>query len=290
MIFLKVLGFLLSGILVWTVPPSFGTEFEPKDQANLKLQFSVLSDVHMQSFEYSGFQELARGLRGLGRAKVKQDALVFVGDNTMNGQAFVEYLMFYGILSHYSKVSRANTLVAMGNHDYADASTVRGAIDRHNFFLQSYNGAKNEQAYYSREINGYTFIVLGGDDEEDEYKLSAAQAAWLGGAMAAAVPGKPVFVFCHYSLHDSDANDAAILVVLEQYPNVFLFNGHWHTPLDARDENGITKVNLPALHGRHSDGKGKGEGVQVEVYADRVLLRCRNYVTGEWLGEFEIFI
>jgi len=289
MIFLKIIGFLLSAILVWTVPPSFGASFEPKDPQNLKLQFSVLSDVHMQSFEYTGFQELAMGLRGIGRAKVKQDALVFVGDNTMNGQIF-EDLMFFGILSHYNPVKNTNTLVAMGNHDYMTASSVRKSIDRNNFFLQSYTCAKNEEAYYSQVINGYTFVILAGDDAEDEYTLSAAQAAWLGDTMAAAASGKPVFVFCHYSLSSYDANDAAILAVLEQYPNVFLFNGHWHTPLDAWDANGVTKVNLPALHGRHSDGKGMGEGTQVEVYADKVLLRCRNYVTGVWVGEFEVVL
>jgi len=291
MIFLKILGFLLSAILVWTVQCPAGDAIEPKDAQNLKLQVSVLSDVHMQSFEYTGFQELARGLRGLGHAEAKQDALVFVGDNTMNGQSF-EHLMFYGILSHYSPVKRANTLVAMGNHDYAAAATVNAAIDRNNFFLRSYNGAQNDKAYYSREIKGCTFVILAGDDPEDEYTLSAAQAAWLGDTMAAAAPGKPVFVFCHYSLSGYDANDAAILAVLEQYPNVFLFNGHWHTPLSVWDAGGVTKVNLPALHGRHSDGQGMGEGVQLEVYENKVLLRGRNYVTGEWLdgAEYEIIL
>jgi len=286
-IFLKIVGFFLSAILVWSVPASSGAAIEPKDQANLKLQASLLSDVHMQSFEYSGYQELAKGLRGIANSKARQDALVFVGDNTMNGQGF-EYLMFYGLLSHYNPVGAKNTLVAMGNHDYAASSTVQKAIDRHNFFLRSYNGAANDKAYYSQVINGYTFLVLGGDDAQDEYTFTAAQAAWLGGAMAAAAPGKPVFVFCHYSLYKSDANDAALLAVLEQYPNVFLFNGHWHTPLDARDDNGITRVNLPALHGRHSDGRGVGEGVQLEVYGDRVILRGRNYMTGEWGEAFEI--
>jgi len=289
MIFLKIIGLLLSAILVWTVQCPAGEPIEPDDAQNLKLQASLLADVHMQSFEYTGFQELAWGLRGIGNSTVKQDALVFVGDNTMNGQNF-EHLMFYGILSHYSPVKRANTLVAMGNHDYAAAATVNAAIDRNNFFLRSWNGAVNDKAYYSKVINGYTFVILAGDDPENEYTLTAAQAAWLAETMAAAATGKPVFVFCHYDLSWYDANDAAILAVLEQYPNVFLFNGHWHTGLDADTDGNITWVNLPALHGRHSDGRGMGEGTQMEVYTDRVLLRCRNYVTGEWLEgvDFEI--
>jgi len=280
-IFLKIIGFLLSAILVWTVQSPSGAAIEPKDQANLKLQVSILSDVHMQSFEYSGYQELAKGLRGIGNSKVKQDALVFVGDNTMNGQIF-EYMMFYGILSHYSPVSAKNTLVVTGNHDYMAASTAQKAIDRHNFFLQSYTGASSGKDYYSQVVNGYTFITLGGE-KQDNSVISDAQRAWLGETLAAAAPGQPIFVFMHYNI-----NNTAALSLLAQYPNVFLFNGHWHTPLEVWPEAGVTKVNLPSLHGRHADGLGVGSGVQMEVYADKVLLRGRNYITGEWDEEFQV--
>ena len=288
MIFLKIAGFLLSIILIWTVQAPAGVTIAPREEQSLLLQASILSDVHMQSFEYSGFQELSKTLLDIGASKVPQDALVFVGDNTMNGQSF-EYLMFYGLLSRYSKVDAKNTLVAMGNHDYAAPASVQAAIDRHNFFLRSYNGALNEQAYYSREINGCTFVVLAGDDPKSEYTLTAAQAAWLSETMAAAAPGKPVFVFCHYSLSSYDAGDAAILAVLAQYANVFLFNGHWHSPLSVWPSDGLTKVNLQGLHS-HVSEEYAGEGVQLEVYADRVLLRGRNYMTGEWLEEFEVLL
>jgi len=275
MLFLKAIGFLLSVILVWTVPPQPGkTTFAPKDEAGLKLQASLIADAHMQSFEYSGFRELSKSLRDIGASKVKQDALVFVGDNTMNGQTF-EYLMFYGILSHYNKVCAKNTLVTMGNHETFAPATMQASIARHNFFLQSYNGTKNGKAYYSKVINGCTFIVLGEDIED-------AQVAWLADTMAAAGAGKPVFVFKHEPLYST-----AALTVLKQYPNVFLFNGHWHTPLDTWDDGGVTRVNLPGLHS-HESGAYAGEGVQLEVYANKVLLRERNYMTGAWGGEIEI--
>ena len=273
MLFLKVIGFILSILLVWTVPPQLGkTTFEPEDEAGLKLQASVVSDVHMQSFEYTGFQELSKTLRDIAASKVKQDALVFVGDNTMNGQSF-EYLMFYGILSHYNKVSARNTLVTMGNHEFFAPASDQAAIDRHNFFLQSYNGTKNDTAYYSQKIKGYTFIILGEDDTDE-------QAAWLDDTMAAAEAGKPVFVFAHEPFYDTAA--------LEGFPDVFLFNGHWHTPLDVWDDGGITRVNLPGLHS-HEGGEYAGEGVQLEVYADKVVFRGRNYMKGEWLGEDDVY-
>jgi len=282
-IFLKLIGFLLSTVLVWSVPPQSGTTIEAANQAGLKLQVSIISDAHMQSFDYPTYQELAKALRDVGVSKAKQDALVFVGDNTMNGKPF-EYIMFYGILSHYNKVSPKNTLVAMGNHDLSlknyDAAD---SIARHNFFLRSYNGMANDKTYYSQKINGYTFVLLGGEGPGDT-TITQAQVDWLSRTMAAADRGKPVFVFVHQPI-----NTASVLAVLEQYPNVLLFNGHLHTPLNIRSVNGITRINLEGLHS-HKDRALAGEGLQMEVYADKVLLRGRNYMNGKWLSnaEYEI--
>jgi len=166
----------------------------------------------------------------------------------------------------------------MGNHDFdlafwGEAAAVR----RHNFFLRSYNRTNNGKPYYSRVINGCTFIILG--EEVPNGAFSAAQLAWLDGVLSAA-GGKPAFVFWHYSL----GWGSPIQEVLERYPNVFFFNGHWHTPLSLYEENGVNYVNLPGLHSHVSD-EYHGEGCQVEVYKDRVLLRGRNYIRGEWLDK-----
>ena len=279
-LFLKFVGFVLSLLLAGTAPAA-ATTITPKDEAGLKLQVSLLSDVHMQSFEITGFQELTKALMDINASKVKQDALVFNGDNTMNGQAF-EYLMFYGLLSRYNPVKPIDTLVATGNHDYMTGLTAQAAIDRHNFFLKSYAGESSGKDYYSRVVNGYTFVMLGGERENNSV-ISDAQRAWLAETLAAAAPGRPIFVFMHYNI-----NNAATLELLTR-SNVFLFNGHWHTPLDVKSESGVTKVNLPALHS-HEDLKYSGEGVQMEVYADRVLFRARNYFSGEWGREVEVLL
>lgn len=276
-VFLRVLGFLMSVIMVWTVPPSSEKTIAPLDKDSVKLQCALVSDVHMQSFEYSQYRELAKAMRDIARAEQKQDALVFVGDNTMNGQIY-EHLMFYGLLSHYNKAK--NTLVAMGNHDTADFSppTYEAGIARHNFFLRAYTGVNTDKDYYSQTINGYTFIILGESDVTPEI------LSWLDAEMSAAGQGKPIFIFKHTPLYGSSKARA----VLEQYDNVFVFNGHWHTPLALDTRNGVRYVNLPALHGDHSSGEGKGSGCQMEVYEDRVVLRGRNYIEGKWMDGKEI--
>lgn len=291
-IFLRFLGFLLSSILMWTVPPQLQTTIVPVDEANLRLQFSVLSDVHMESAEYYRFQGLAQSLRDIAGSKKAQDALVLLGDNTMNGQPS-EYILLYGLLAHYNRA--AQTLVAVGNHDLnRTAYSLDEATDRHTFFLRSYTGIHTEKPYYSKEIGGYTFIVLGdeGPQADGSATLSAAQLDWLDQTLAAAAQaGKPIFVFDHQPLNHTfpaygwggvGKQSEALRLILQKYKNILCFSGHLHTPvknLSLYTWGGVTYVNLPTLLSKEPHGVG----YQVEVYDAQVLLRARNYITGEWL-------
>jgi len=95
---IRVVGLVLSAVLLCSVPASAGVTIEAQEPESLVLQASVFADVHMQSFEISGYRELTGALKDIAGSAKKQDALVFVGDNTMNGQ-ITEYYMFYGLLS-----------------------------------------------------------------------------------------------------------------------------------------------------------------------------------------------
>ena len=295
-IFLKVLGLLLSVVLMFTGASYSEAVIEAEDPASVKLQFSVLSDVHMETYELSRFEGFAATLQNIGAAKAKQDALVLLGDNTMNGQV-TEYLMLYSLLSKYNPVSASNTLLAMGNHDINISSkNPAKAIDRHNFFLASYNGTANDKPYYSQEINGYTFIVLGDEDPHEDCSatISAEQITWLADTLGNAPAGKPVFIFLHQILAHVVSEfggwgtvgeqSEALRAIIEQYPNVFVFNGHAHTPQKVIQNGGVTYVNLPTL----LSGSHTGIGFQVEAYENNVLLRVRDYIAGEWLTPYDI--
>ena len=295
-IFLKILGFLLSVVLMFSSTAYSDQAIEAEDPASVKLQFSVLSDVHMETYELSRFEGFAATLQNIGAAKAKQDALVLLGDNTMNGQV-TEYLMLYSLLSKYNPVSASNTLLAMGNHDINISSkNPAKAIDRHNFFLASYNGTANDKPYYSQEINGYTFIVLGDEDPHEDCSatISAEQITWLADTLGNAPAGKPVFIFLHQVLahvvsefggQDTvGAQSEDIRAMIEQCPNVFVFNGHLHAPQKIAQSGGVTYVNLPSL----SKSDVPGIGFQVEAYESKVILRARNYLAGEWLTEYDI--
>lgn len=276
-VFLRVAGFFMSIVLLFVVPPQKGTTIEAADESNLKLQFTVLSDVHvgllhMVQNNGTGFAKTLRDIKG---SKRPQDALVFVGDNTALGWG-IDYCGFYGFLSHYKPAPAENTLVAMGNHDID-----MGTHKRHNFFYQSYTGTAIDKPCYSKAVGGYTFIVLNDEkkswDPDDQllFEVGQAQLNWLDQTLSAAPAGKPVFVVFHYRMND------AMRAVVEQYPNVFVFNGHYHAPPDVQTTNGVHYVNVPAIS--QVDKERPGPGFQVEIYEDEVLLRARDYAGGEWL-------
>jgi hypothetical protein len=283
-ILLRIIGLIMSAIMVWTVPPSRAVTIEAKDPDNLKLQVSVFADIHMQSFTHQNYYQLTRALRDIGNSRQQQDALVLLGDNTMNGQVF-EYFMLYSLLARYNRAR--NTVVVMGNHDLnLRAMSAGTAIDRHNFFLRSYNRVNNDKAYYSQVINGYTFIVIAAEGPDDEREISDAQIAWVAETLVKTPAGRPVFVFAHQNI-DWFSRGAALRNMFERYSNVFVFNGHWHTPLSQRPQNGVNYVNVPGLHS-HVSYDYAGEGLQIEVYENEVVLRGRNYMTGEWLEEIVV--
>jgi len=266
-----------------------GEEIQPADEDNLKLNFSVLADAHIESYTFWRFQDLRRGLLDINRAEAGSDALVLLGDNTMNGQ-FTEYTQLYSILTRWN--TSKNTLAAMGNHDVNPSkNTIDEAVARHNRFFNGYTGAKNDKPYYAREINGYTFIVLGSEDEHGGVEdgtyawFSPEQIAWLDAELAkAAEPGKPIFVFNHQPLLEEHwewgtaVPGEEAFEVLKKYDHVIYFNGHTHQPASMLTEEGVTFINTPHFS---NEGAG-GPGFYVEVYETRVLVRERAFANGAW--------
>ncbi|MDR0531278.1 MAG: metallophosphoesterase [Oscillospiraceae bacterium] len=281
-LFLRFVGFLLSTLLVWTVRP--GAAVAP--EANQKLRFSVMSDVHMETYTFARFQGFAQALANTGRGKTRQDALVLLGDNTMNGQV-TEYWNLYGLLSRYNGAK--TTLVAVGNHDLNHKESNAA---RHKNFLRAYSGIQSKKIWYSKEINGYRFVVLGDEapQEDTTATLGQDQLRFLDGELKAA-GGNPVFVFMHQPINGMfgdwsgvGAQSAQLQAILETYPNVFYFSGHLHTPADQitiRQNNSVTYIDVPSLLSEDITGVG----YQVEVYDSRVVLRARDYINGAWWGD-----
>ena len=271
--------------------------YDVKDPENVKLNFTVISDTHIEGNNFNRYKVFERSLKDVKKNKSGNDAVVFLGDNTMNGQ-FVESLLFYGTAA--TILRGENVLPALGNHDIGNGEGDYDKLQKRYFnFANAYFTDGISTPYYYKVIDGYYFIVLGMESHEVyDFYLSDAQYEWLEDVLEkAAESGKPAFVFCHYSPayaidengHDTDRlND--IFTEYNKTNDIFYFYGHTHMPMllywSFRDY-GYPLVNLPRiteLYGAedHEIGEDSGDGVEVEVYGNEVIIRARNFYTGQW--------
>ena len=177
--------------------------------------------------------------------------------------------------------------------------------------------------YYDTYINGIHFIVLGSeealvaDTSEDGYVsddayISEEQFAWLEEKLAeTAGADMPIFVFLHQPMADtvagtiggkdgqgwnglSDEQDAELRGILFQYPQVIMFNGHTHWHLESDNEMYDGEEDEPTIFNTASVGYlwtdvptesyvDGSQGLYVETYADKVIVRGRDFVSGKWI-------
>lgn len=301
-IFYKIIATILAFFVYF--PMGNIAEYSPKSE-DPELVFSVLSDVHMEGNNMERFSLLGKGIRDINSA-TRNDALVFLGDNTMNGQN-IEHTFFYGLLDRHNHIE--NVLVTSGNHDLCPSEQNSGDYNTQaNQFISFYNtfiGENIEKAYYSREINGYKFIVLASESDAGvQQYISAEQLAWLENELKSAESmSKPVFVFNHYPLnhtwpfvwtegHIGLESEALHLLMRKSSNQIIYFSGHLHMGLYNNEvsyinEDNITYISVPAFGADNNVGNAdiqdKGMGLYVEVCEDEILVRMRNYAEHKWM-------
>lgn len=297
---------LFSAILALFIyfPSGQIASYAPLDKDNLKINFTVISDGHMEGNESQKHKNYGEGFRDMASAEVVSRALVMVGDNTMNGQLF-ESGMLYGLMNRYNKIE--NVLMAVGNHEICGSNYNKTNynvlknrfINYNNTFLDH----KIENLYHSQVIDGYHFIVLASDrDEGVRQYLSPEQLTWLDGELkSAAESGNPVFIFSHWPLNDvfpdvwqaghvGEQSDE-LKSLLTKYDNrVFFFSGHLHMGIfengyGIKEDGKITYLNVPSFGSDNTNGgelQDTGLGFQVEVYESELVVRVRDFVDHEW--------
>lgn len=276
--------------------------YEPLDRDNLKLNFTVISDGHIEGNNSQRHKNYGEAFCDMAAAEEISKALVMVGDNTMNGQG-IEETMLYGLMNKYNKIE--NVLMAVGNHEVCRDDTDFEKLEKR--FIK-YNNAflehKIDKLYHSQVIDGYHFIILATDRNSGVEKyISDEQFEWLDNELkTAAESGNPVFVFNHWPMNDTFSEvwpeghvgeqSERLYQFLTKYDNrVFLFTGHLHMGIFENDygikEDGkITYINVPSFGSENDDGdadvQDTGMGLQVEVYDTQLIVRIRNFVTHQW--------
>lgn len=284
-------------------------KFEAKDPDEVRLNFAAISDVHMKK-DLVRYIKFGMGLSDMACSMTDIDALITAGDTTEHGEE-EHFEKLYGILGRVKFTD--NYIIASGNHDtWSDSGFEKS---RENFVgaYNAFTGSGIDKLYYSKEVKGYTFAVLGTEENIGvEASISQTQLDWLDTTLAAATSdGKPAFVVCHQPLKDTHGlpevwgessvgnQSVGLKAIMKKYDNVFYITGHLHNGLNNSEDGPETydsvesdgtlhMINLPCFMYNVSRGsKLSGSGLQFEVYDDCVVVRARNYLSSLWLSEFE---
>lgn len=285
-VILTVLAIIYLPISV-LIPPTDG--YEAKNPDELKTSFSVVSDIHIEGNKYPTFEKYADILKSVRNSK-DNDTLVFLGDNTMNGQN-IESIFFYSALNFARPAD--NLIIAPGNHDYGNGNGGYEELEERFIRYANYAGCDIDDNYYYKVIDGYYFIVLSTEsDTVNGIDISDEQLEWLRDVLDEATKeNKPVFIFTHHPAdYIENGNADRITSIVDDYENTFIFSGHTHWPISGHsvtDMNGITAVNLPRATEDYEGEYGSGIGAVVEVYENEVLIRFRDFDDYKWIEGYE---
>lgn len=267
-----------------------------EDSENVKMSFVAVADTHTLADSFSG-NYLKHIFDDAENSEETFNAIVVAGDLTELGLA-CEYEHFFAPFETQSVFE--NVLLTTGNHDVrfnykANTELIMSKVEQ-------YNGIEiGDKSYYSYEINGYKFIVMGTEAQvfEKAY-ISDTQLAWLDSELDEAnAAGLPAFVICHQPLQnthglpevwktgDLGEQSDEVRAILEAHKNVFYICGHLHDGIYEKSmevlnaENNVWSLNLPTYKKSNDYGvSDNGTGYYCEVYSDRVVFTARNFKQG----------
>lgn len=270
-----------------------------------EITFSVISDLHIGAQKDIYSTHLENALIDLNEANPNAAALCIVGDITESGKDD----QYNHVKSILNTVQNQPIHMVLGNHDVRWQSG--GYLEASERFKEQIGLS---EVYYDQWIGGYHFIFLStSDDLKDAATLSQEQLEWLKHQLKATSDTDPVFIFLHQSLVETSAGsyevdgynqsypdgvveDEALRSILEQHPKVLFFTGHTHIVVDhpktVYEINGVHYINTGSVgYTLASEGYGVDNGSQglcVEVYKDKIVIKGRDFVKKMWCQRWEI--
>lgn len=280
-------------------------------QGEKLITLDLVSDTHIGSG--NAYTYVSSCFSTINAEKDEIDGVIVSGDLTQSGFES-EMTQAYSIIRSYTG---ENLITANGNHDYGRglrSGEMRPiAIKQRNEFM----GIDTQKDYYSTEINGYKFVIMGSEGNKpnsayiSDEQLSFVEAEVSEGAQG----GRPVFVICHWPMRNThgeriswpiipggaldSSTTKKLQNILSRFDNVFYISGHLHAGLNGRltrrlfgaccveQHNGITCINVPSLgKGNHLGLSSKGTGMRLTVYGDKAVIEGRDFYNGEWLDNY----
>jgi Icc protein len=294
-----------------------------------KLSFDVISDIHLRAgfddagnpyYDHVAENKFQAALQDLHSINPNTNALVIDGDLTVTGVQ-TDYDSMNKVLNETPHPK--NTLFAIGNHEFYHAF-----YDKNGYYNPSAfpNGETEQTAiarylkntgmpslYYDKVEKGYHFIVLGSEKSRisnpnyyDDAVLSDTQLQWLDNELKHTPRNKPAFVFLHQPIPNTVAgnpgsdivNSDKLVNILNKYPQVIFFSGHshwtlknqpgtmWHGKFTAFNDSCVRDPWDPTTHSLVGDS----EGLYVQVYMDKVVVKGRDFTNKEWIDQYTVYI
>ena len=214
--------------------------------------------------------------------------------------------------------------LAIGNHDLwprPSQGEQEALASATNLFLQNAvlpNGSRPTSMTYDFYIGDCHFVFLGDDDIDTNYAtISDEHLEWLDETIAEGYESGKTFLFLHQTLsntvagaitehldqeHNGVVNEAELRAVLRKYPDALMFSGHTHYSLNSVDASfdggdghmpkffATSSVANPVdTHGTVI-GNGASEGLIVEVYENKILVRGRDFKNDLWMASAQYAI
>lgn len=267
------------------------------DGENIRLAFANIADTHLIDNE-SATINLGNFFQDIKNAKGKFDAVLIAGDLSEYGK-ISEYNRFFNVFDQFKNTFKL--FVTMGNHDvrFLFPRNQKIIMDKVNEYLGIDTQGKS---YYSYDVNGYTFIVIGTEKRVlEKAHITQAQIDFLDSELSRATKeGKPAFVMCHqafafthglpevWKTGDMGEQSDDVRAVMEKYKNVFFINGHLHGGIFEKTleilnkDNNVISLSIPCYRKENNFGiRDCGVGYYCEVYDNKVIFTARNFVKGE---------
>jgi 3',5'-cyclic-AMP phosphodiesterase len=277
--------------------------------------FFVISDLHVTSGASESTNHLKQALADMESFGDKAQAIFITGDITDSATA-ADYRELQHVLSAY----RLPPVYAiMGNHEYYSVwINEKGEWSKDTFpngktdvmsrqtFLSFFNLKKPYQAV---RLNGVQIVLLSQEtylEEKPEVRegawYSEEQMEWFRNEIARSKKGKPIFVMIHQELPSigSDGGNHTLIKAkqfrdtLKKHPNVFVFSGHTHHDFTGSTQHYVKET----FHWFRNSSIGQvlderdqhvrknaAQGMFVEVYADKVVLRGREFSDQSWIED-----
>ncbi len=273
--------FMVLLTMIFPVSGTTGAAFEAKNPDKLIANFAVVSDIHVETNNPASYENFYNVLNGIKAGDV--DAVIYTGDNVMNGQD-LENFFFYSAVRVMSPAKE--NFVLAGNHDLGNTEGDYNELLAN--YLQNnkiFFGEDLGKGYYYRVVNGCYIIALISEDPTTwEFVMSEEQFEWLEGVLQeAAAADAPIFVFNHFPIFYGGEPGGRLATLLNKYGADLFIYGHYHNDMGADNFsqwNGVDIINLPRVT-EITEYEG-GDGIVIEVYEDEILVRARNFITGEW--------